>query len=149
MKLTDMQTLIVNRQIRNWVFVKVETDNSHLLYGWGDAPMEGKTRAVAAAVLALPWALIRPRRGQKSLPQIFRLAVSLLALGATESLKRFGGIVPGHVDKGSKPVLGLGKIRIHPRHQRFRVVDHRPLIADRTPESHGSPAPLTWVPPRC
>ena len=49
MKITDIKTVIVNAQMRNWVFVKVETDTPGLV-GWGEASLEWKTRAVAAAV---------------------------------------------------------------------------------------------------
>ena len=35
--------------MRNWVFVKVETDQDGL-YGWGEATLEWKTRAVVGAV---------------------------------------------------------------------------------------------------
>jgi galactonate dehydratase len=35
--------------MRNWVFVKVETDQDGLA-GWGEASLEWKTRAVAGAV---------------------------------------------------------------------------------------------------
>jgi galactonate dehydratase len=49
LKITDIQTVIVNAQMRNWVFVKVETDTPGLV-GWGEASLEWKTRAVAGAV---------------------------------------------------------------------------------------------------
>jgi galactonate dehydratase len=49
MKITDIRTIVVNAQMRNWVFVKVETDTPGLV-GWGEASVEWKTRAVAAAV---------------------------------------------------------------------------------------------------
>lgn len=49
MKITDVKTFIVNAQMRNWVFVKVETDTPGLI-GWGEASLEWKTRAVAGAV---------------------------------------------------------------------------------------------------
>src|SRR5262249_46348355 len=35
--------------MRNWVFVRVETDQDGL-YGWGEATLEWKTRAVAGAI---------------------------------------------------------------------------------------------------
>ena len=34
MKITKIETLVVNARMRNWVFVKVET-NQPGLYGWG------------------------------------------------------------------------------------------------------------------
>ena len=49
MKITDIKTLVVNAQMRNWVFVRVETDVAGL-YGWGEGTMEWKTRAVAGCV---------------------------------------------------------------------------------------------------
>src|ERR1700678_1781621 len=48
-KITGVRTLVVNAQMRNWVFVRVETDQPGL-YGWGEATLEWKTRAVVGAV---------------------------------------------------------------------------------------------------
>ena len=49
MKITGIETRIVNAEMRNWVFVKVLTDDPGL-FGWGEATLEWKTRAVAGAV---------------------------------------------------------------------------------------------------
>ena len=49
MKITDIKTLVVNAQMRNWIFVKVETDVAGL-YGWGEGTMEWKTRAVVGCI---------------------------------------------------------------------------------------------------
>src|SRR6516165_8724556 len=49
MKITDIKTLVVNAIMRNWVFVKVETDQPGL-YGWGEATVEWKTRAVVGCI---------------------------------------------------------------------------------------------------
>lgn len=49
MKITDIQTVIVGARLRNWVFVKVVTDEPGLV-GWGEATLEWKTHAVAGAV---------------------------------------------------------------------------------------------------
>jgi galactonate dehydratase len=49
MKITAVRHVIVNAEIRNWIFVKVETDEPGL-YGWGEASLELKTRSVAAAL---------------------------------------------------------------------------------------------------
>ncbi|PYV87143.1 MAG: galactonate dehydratase [Acidobacteria bacterium] len=49
MKITDIKTLVVNAQMRNWVFVKVETDQPGL-HGWGEGTLEWKTRAVVGCV---------------------------------------------------------------------------------------------------
>jgi galactonate dehydratase len=49
MKIAAIGTTIVNAGMRNWIFVKVTTDEDGL-YGWGEATLEWKTRAVAGAV---------------------------------------------------------------------------------------------------
>ena len=49
MKITAIKTVVVNAEMRNWVFVKVETDQPGL-HGWGEASLEWKTRAVVGAV---------------------------------------------------------------------------------------------------
>ena len=49
MKITRVKTVVVNAQMRNWVFVKVETSEPGL-YGWGEASLEWKTHSVAGAV---------------------------------------------------------------------------------------------------
>lgn len=49
MKITAVKTLVVNAEMRNWVFVKVETDQDGLC-GWGEASLEWKTRSVVGAV---------------------------------------------------------------------------------------------------
>lgn len=49
MKITSIETLVVNAVHRNWIFVKVLTDQPGL-YGWGEATLEWKTKAVLGAV---------------------------------------------------------------------------------------------------
>ncbi|MGH7987110.1 MAG: D-galactonate dehydratase, partial [Candidatus Binataceae bacterium] len=39
MKITAITTTVVNAELRNWVFVKVETDQPGL-FGWGEATLE-------------------------------------------------------------------------------------------------------------
>ena len=48
-RITKVSTLVVNAEMRNWIFVKVETDQPGL-YGWGEASLNWKTRAVTGAV---------------------------------------------------------------------------------------------------
>jgi galactonate dehydratase len=48
-RITEIKTVVANAQMRNWVFVKVETDTPGL-DGWGEASLEWKTRAVAGAI---------------------------------------------------------------------------------------------------
>jgi galactonate dehydratase len=49
MKITGIRTVVVNAEMRNWIFVRVDTDQPGL-YGWGEATLEWKTRAVVGAV---------------------------------------------------------------------------------------------------
>ena len=48
MRITGLSTIVVGAEMRNWVFVKVQTDEG--LVGWGEATVEWKTRAVVACV---------------------------------------------------------------------------------------------------
>ena len=63
MKITKISTRVVNARMRNWIFVKVETDQQGL-YGWGEATLEWKAKAVTGAVEDLAVLLIGqdPRR---------------------------------------------------------------------------------------
>lgn len=63
MKITAIKTLVVNARMRNWVLVKVETDQPGL-YGWGEATLEWKTKGVVGSVEDLSVLLIGqdPRR---------------------------------------------------------------------------------------
>lgn len=49
MKITRIQPLVCNARMRNWIFVKVETDQPGL-YGWGEATLEWHTRSVVGAL---------------------------------------------------------------------------------------------------
>ena len=49
MKITKIETLVCNARMRNWIFVKVVTDQPGL-YGWGEATLEWHTRAVTGAL---------------------------------------------------------------------------------------------------
>ena len=58
--------------MRNWIFVRVDTDEAGL-YGWGEATLEWKTRAVAAAIEDLkPLILNRDPRDIEHLVRILR-----------------------------------------------------------------------------
>jgi len=63
MKIAKVSTTVVNARMRNWIFVKVETDQPGL-YGWGEATLEWKTKSVVGAVEDLAVLLIGqdPRR---------------------------------------------------------------------------------------
>ena len=63
MKITAIQTLVCHARMRNWVFVKVLTDQPGL-WGWGEATLEWHTRSVVGAVEDLAPLLVGqdPRR---------------------------------------------------------------------------------------
>jgi galactonate dehydratase len=70
MKITKIEPLIVNAEMRNWIFVKVETDQAGL-YGWGEATLEWKTRAVVGAIQDLAPLLIG--RDPRDITQALRI----------------------------------------------------------------------------
>lgn len=63
MKITAIETHVCNARMRNWIFVKVLTDQPGL-WGWGEATLEWHTRSVVGAVEDLQTLLIGedPRR---------------------------------------------------------------------------------------
>src|SRR5678816_2781622 len=63
MKITAIETLVCHARMRNWVFVKVITDQDGL-WGWGEATLEWHTRSVVGAIEDISQLLIGedPRR---------------------------------------------------------------------------------------
>ena len=57
MKIAGIETLVCNARMRNWIFVKVITDEPGL-YGWGEATLEWHTRGVIGAIEDLSVLLI-------------------------------------------------------------------------------------------
>ena len=49
MKITRVETHVCHARMRNWIFVKVMTDEPGL-FGWGEATLEWHTRAVVGAI---------------------------------------------------------------------------------------------------
>jgi galactonate dehydratase len=49
MKITKIETHVCNARMRNWIFVKVITDQDGL-HGWGEATLEYHTRSVVGAI---------------------------------------------------------------------------------------------------
>ena len=49
MKITAIKTIVVNARLRNWIFVRIDTDVPGL-YGLGEATLEFQTRAVTGAI---------------------------------------------------------------------------------------------------
>ena len=72
MKITSIRPVIVHAEMRNWVFVRVETDQDGL-FGWGEATLEWKTRAVAGAIEDLaPLVMGRDPRDIEKLVRIMK-----------------------------------------------------------------------------
>lgn len=57
MKITAIETRVCHARMRNWIFVKVLTDQDGL-FGWGEATLEWHTRSVVGAVEDLSSLLI-------------------------------------------------------------------------------------------
>jgi hypothetical protein len=68
--ITGIETLVVNAEMRNWILVKVLTDQDGL-YGWGEASLNWKTRAVVGALEDLAPLLIG--RDPRDIEQIVRV----------------------------------------------------------------------------
>ena len=49
MKITAIRTQLVNAKLRNWIFVRITTDQPGL-HGLGEASLEFQTKAVAGAI---------------------------------------------------------------------------------------------------
>ena len=73
MKITAIKSVVCNARMRNWVFVKVETDQPGLI-GWGEATLEWHTRAVVGALEDIATLLVGqdPRRIEHLWQMMFR-----------------------------------------------------------------------------
>ena len=63
MKITAIETFVCHARMRNWIFVKIVTDQPGL-WGWGEATLEWHTQSVVGAIKDLSQLLIGedPRR---------------------------------------------------------------------------------------
>lgn len=73
MKISEIQIQVCHARMRNWVFVKVLTDQPGL-YGWGEATLEWHTRSVVGAVEDLSQLIVGedPRRIEHLWQMMFR-----------------------------------------------------------------------------
>src|SRR4029450_2629870 len=60
MKITAVEAHVCNARMRNWVFVRVVTDEPGL-HGWGEATLEWHTRAIGGAVEDLAGVVVGAR----------------------------------------------------------------------------------------
>ena len=70
MRITAVETTVVNAELRNWILVKVRTDQDGL-YGWGEASLNWKTRAVIGAIEDLTPMVVG--RDPRDIEQIVRI----------------------------------------------------------------------------
>lgn len=85
MKITRISAQAVNAEMRNWIFVRVETDQPGL-YGWGEGTLEWKTRAVMGAIADLEALLIGtdPRDIEQAVRRMHKLGFwKMGVIGAT------------------------------------------------------------------
>jgi galactonate dehydratase len=73
MKITAIKSLVCHARMRNWIFVKVETDQPGLV-GWGEATLEWHTRSIVGALEDIAALLIGedPRRIEHLWQMMFR-----------------------------------------------------------------------------
>lgn len=109
MKITAIETLVCHARMRNWVFVKVLTDQPGL-WGWGEATLEWHTRSVVGAVEDVSHLLIGedPRRIEHLWQIMYR-----------QHFWHGNGVVRGTAISGIDVALWdlLGKIHGVPVHQ--------------------------------
>jgi galactonate dehydratase len=69
-RVTAVESTVVNAEMRNWILVKVRTDQDGL-YGWGEASLNWKTRAVLGAIEDLAPMVVG--RDPRDIEQILRV----------------------------------------------------------------------------
>ncbi|WP_212003541.1 galactonate dehydratase [Chitinophaga sp. HK235] len=118
MKITAIETQVCHARMRNWIFIKIVTDQPGL-WGWGEATLEWHTRAVVGAVEDLSQLLIGedPRRIEYLWQMMYR-----------QHFWHGNGIVRGTAISGIDIALWdiLGKIHGVPCHELWggRVRDY-------------------------
>jgi len=118
MKITAIETKVCHARMRNWIFVKIITDQPGL-WGWGEATLEWHTRSVAGAIEDLSQLLIGedPRRIEHLWQMMYR-----------QHFWHGNGIVRGTAISGIDIALWdiLGKIHGVPCHELWggRVRDY-------------------------
>jgi galactonate dehydratase len=123
LKINDINTIVVNAKLRNWVFIKVTTNEPGLV-GWGEASLEWKTQAVVGAVADIAPLLIGedPRRTEHLWQVMYR---QQFFKGGIVTMSAISGIDQALNDIKAKglgvPLYELlgGKVR-----DRVRMYDH-------------------------
>lgn len=118
MKITAIETYVCHARMRNWIFVKVVTDQPGL-WGWGEATLEWHTRSVVGAIEDLSQLLVGedPRRVEHLWQMMYR-----------QHFWHGNGIVRGTAISGVDIALWdiLGKVHGVPCHELWggRVRDY-------------------------
>lgn len=118
MKITAIETYVCHARMRNWIFVKVITDQPGL-WGWGEATLEWHTRAVVGAIEDISQLLVGedPRRIEHLWQMMYR-----------QHFWHGNGIVRGTAISGIDIALWdiLGKVHGVPCHELWggRVRDY-------------------------
>lgn len=118
MKITAIETYVCHARMRNWIFVKVVTDQPGL-WGWGEATLEWHTRSVVGAIEDLSQLLVGedPRRIEHLWQMMYR-----------QHFWHGNGIVRGTAISGVDIALWdiLGKVHGVPCHELWggRVRDY-------------------------
>ena len=118
MKITSIETIVCHARMRNWIFIKVVTDQAGLV-GWGEATLEWHTRSVVGAVEDISQLLVGedPRRIEHLWQMMYR-----------QHFWHGNGIVRSTAISGIDIALWdiLGKIQGCPCHELWggRVRDH-------------------------
>jgi len=122
-KITAIETRVVNAEMRNWIFVRVETDQPGLI-GWGEATLEWKTRAVVGAVEdLLPLLLGRDPRDIEQAVRVMKKhsfwRLGVIGMSAVSGIEMaLWDILGKHLDVPVWRLLG-GKVR-----DKVRVYTH-------------------------
>ncbi len=129
MKITAIETRLVNAIHRNWIFVKVLTDQPGL-HGWGEATLEWKTRAVVGAIDDLAPLLIGqdPRRIEHLVRTMTRHSfwpLGVIGLSAVSGIEQALWDINGK-DLGVPVWRLLGgqcrdKVRVYTHYRRARI----------------------------
>lgn len=115
MKITGVETVVVNAEMRNWIFVKVITDDPGLI-GWGEASLEWKTRAVVGAVEDFEPMIVgeNPLQIEHLYQKMYRQSfwrLGVIGMSAVSAIEQALWDIKGkHLDQPVYELLG-GKVR--------------------------------------
>ncbi len=88
MKITAIETLVCHARMRNWVFVKVVTDQPGLI-GWGEATLDGLSAKLNGM----------PGRGLIRKACVFMLWTSMVRRAASFGRRFRLGLLPGREER--------------------------------------------------